>query len=185
MRNLPTESSERRTAGEIVWTVYPWAMWLLPVLLFGLAVWHDPNGFHWVAQVLPITIGALVLLGWWPYAILRRRGYGAFPPPVLVMIVLWWCCSAIVMTCFPNSTGDTQLVTELTFGLVTASSAYTLLQAAFFAGFVPLAAAIVLSLAARPTWWAPPHPLHNSSESVGDGAFRDEPGAIRDTSEEF
>lgn len=185
MGNLPAETIERRTAGEIVWAVYPWAMWLLPVLLFGLAIWHDPNGFHWVAQVLPFMIGALVLLGWWPYAILHRRGYDAFPPPVLAMIVLWWCCSAVVMTCFPNSTGDTQLVTELTFGLVTASSAYTLLLVAFLVGLVPLAAAIVLSLAARPAWWAPPHPVHNSSESVGDGAFRDEPGAIRDTSEEL
>ncbi|MFJ2367820.1 hypothetical protein [Microbacterium sp. NPDC087665] len=185
MGSLLPDGAGRRTAGAVVWAVYPWAMWLLPVLLFGLAIWHDPNGFHWVAQVLPIIIGALVLLGWWPYAILHRRGYDAFPRSVLVMIVLWWCCSAVVMTCFPNSIGDTQLLTELTFGLVAEGSTYDVLQAAFFAGLVPLAAAIVLSLAARPTWWAAPHPVHNSSESVSDGAFRSEPGAIRDTSEEL
>lgn len=185
MGNLLPDGAGRRTAREAIWALYPWVMWLLPVLLFGLAILHDPNGFRWVAQALPIIIAVLVLLGWCPYAILRRRGYDAFPRSVLVMIALWWCCSTVVMTCFPNSTGDTQLVTELTFGLVPEGSTYDVLQAAFFVGLVPLAAAIVLSLAARPTWWAPPHPVHHSSESVGDGAFRDEPGANRDPSEEL
>ena len=106
-RDLDARSQRNREFGAIVYRMWPWMAWLLPVALFMLISVSGTGGWEMLFALLysPIILPAYALLGLLPRRVMRKAGERATSSLVGALLVLhWW--SLTIFSVFVRGYGD-------------------------------------------------------------------------------
>ncbi|WP_105550319.1 hypothetical protein [Arthrobacter sp. MYb227] len=106
-RDVDADSNGNNEFGAIVYRMWPWMAWLLPVALFILIAVSGAGGWEMLFALLysPLILPAYALLGLIPRRVMRKAGKKATSNIVGALLVLhWW--SLIIFSIFVRGSGD-------------------------------------------------------------------------------